>query len=210
MEIGFIMATLMLLIILFLIIRRLVGPLNILTRFFVNCGNALLILVLLNYSGSYTGLNIPINLLSVICVIVLWVPGYIFLLFLKNMWRIGRESLTVWERAQLITIIMKAAGISWNKLRDYLNQELVVLDKKGCKERYADSGLSLVELVEKARREWEQSKNLFNEANDPDLMDHAIYAMGAAEKKYIYLLKLARKEKVTDEKIYPLEDNGLV
>lgn len=56
---------------------------------------------------------------------------------------------------------------------------------------------SLVSLVEKARREWEHSKTLFNEAVDPDLLEHAIFAMEAAEKKYIYLLKLARKENIS-------------
>jgi hypothetical protein len=29
---------------------------------------------------------------------------------------------------------------------------------------------------------------------DPDLVDHAIYSMEAAEKKYIYLLKQAKKD----------------
>ncbi|MDD2212658.1 MAG: DUF2508 family protein [Clostridia bacterium] len=61
---------------------------------------------------------------------------------------------------------------------------------------------SWVTLVEKARAEWEQSKVLFNEAKDPALIDHAIYAMEAAERKYMYLLKEARKEKVVHEDLY--------
>ncbi|NPV54214.1 MAG: YaaL family protein [Firmicutes bacterium] len=53
---------------------------------------------------------------------------------------------------------------------------------------------SLADAVEKARREWLLAKSYFNSVTDPDLVDHAIYAARAAEKKYIYLLKKARQE----------------
>ncbi|NLT95375.1 MAG: YaaL family protein [Clostridia bacterium] len=60
---------------------------------------------------------------------------------------------------------------------------------------------SLIELINKAKEEWEDAKNLFNEVTDPDLIDHAIYRIESAEKKYMYLLKLANSEKVTNSKI---------
>lgn len=48
-------------------------------------------------------------------------------------------------------------------------------------------------LVEEARREWHVAVSHFNQVTDHDLVDHAVYAMEAAERKYTYLLKEARK-----------------
>lgn len=50
--------------------------------------------------------------------------------------------------------------------------------------------LSLV--VEEARREWVNAQYYYNTVSDQDLIDHAVYLMQAAEKKYVYLLKQAR------------------
>jgi hypothetical protein len=50
----------------------------------------------------------------------------------------------------------------------------------------------LVEDLEQAWREWKHARLYFNNVTDPDLIDYAIYNMGATEKKYIYLLKQAR------------------
>jgi hypothetical protein len=50
------------------------------------------------------------------------------------------------------------------------------------------------ELVEEARRDWQSAMDYFNHVVDPDLVDHAIHAMEAAERKYTYLLKKARQE----------------
>ena len=44
----------------------------------------------------------------------------------------------------------------------------------------------------KAREEWEAAQNFFNNVNDPDLGDYAIYDVEAARRKYQYLLKKAR------------------
>jgi len=83
MEIGVILATLLLLVILFLIIRLVMGPIKIITRFFINCGIALFALVLFNFAGSYLGLGIPINPVSVIGIGVLGVPGFALFAFLS-------------------------------------------------------------------------------------------------------------------------------
>ena len=48
-------------------------------------------------------------------------------------------------------------------------------------------------LVEQAKQEWQDAKKRFNEVSDPDLVDYAIYALEAAERRYIYLLKKARE-----------------
>ncbi|MEW5785075.1 MAG: DUF2508 family protein [Bacillota bacterium] len=49
-------------------------------------------------------------------------------------------------------------------------------------------------IVEQARREWQNAKQRFEQISDPDLIDHAIYAIESAERRYIYLLKKANKE----------------
>lgn len=51
-------------------------------------------------------------------------------------------------------------------------------------------------IVEQARREWQDAKSRFEQIADPDLIDHAIYAIEATERRYIYLLKKAREESV--------------
>lgn len=51
---------------------------------------------------------------------------------------------------------------------------------------------SLPIVVEEARREWLDAQYYYNTVSDNDLIDHAVYLMQAAEKKYIYLLKQAR------------------
>lgn len=48
-------------------------------------------------------------------------------------------------------------------------------------------------LVEQARQEWQDAKGRFNEVSDPDLVDYAVYALEAAERRYIYLLRKARQ-----------------
>lgn len=52
---------------------------------------------------------------------------------------------------------------------------------------------SLAVVVEEARREWLNAQYYYNTVSDEDLVDHAVYLMQAAERKYIYLLKQARR-----------------
>lgn len=49
------------------------------------------------------------------------------------------------------------------------------------------------QVIEEARREWLRAGSYFENVTDPDLIDHAIYSVRAAEKKYMYLLKRARQ-----------------
>lgn len=51
---------------------------------------------------------------------------------------------------------------------------------------------SLPMVVEEARREWINAQYYYSTVSDLDLIDHAVYLMQAAEKKYMYLLKQAR------------------
>lgn len=52
-------------------------------------------------------------------------------------------------------------------------------------------------VIEEARQEWLAAQHYYNTVTDRDLVDHAVFMMQAAEKKYIYLLKKARQEGVT-------------
>ena len=45
--------------------------------------------------------------------------------------------------------------------------------------------------VDQARRDWETARVYFDNVTDPELVDHAIYAIQAAERKYMYLLRRA-------------------
>lgn len=44
-------------------------------------------------------------------------------------------------------------------------------------------------IIENAKKEWEDAKNIFENVSQPDLVDYAIFKVEAAEQKYIYLLK---------------------
>jgi len=103
-----------------------------------------------------------------------------------------------------IAAIINVLKVFGQKLWVYLQ---TLLSGKDSKRNNDLKECSLVTLVEKARIEWEQSKVLFNEAKEPDLIDHAIYAMEAAEKKYMYLLKLAQDEKVVHKDYYYFLNN---
>lgn len=83
MEVGVILAILLLLIVLYLLIRLTLGPLKILTRFLGHCLLALLILVGLNLLGLYFGFHLPLNLVSVISVGALGFPGLALVAFLS-------------------------------------------------------------------------------------------------------------------------------
>lgn len=52
------------------------------------------------------------------------------------------------------------------------------------------------EAVAEARDEWLNARRYFECVSEPDLVDQAIYSMEAAERKYMYLLRLAKVEGV--------------
>lgn len=54
-------------------------------------------------------------------------------------------------------------------------------------------------LLEKAKLDWQFSIKLMAEITDTDLIDYVVYLVKANEARYRYLLKIARREKVTCE-----------
>lgn len=81
-EAGVILATFLLLVVLFFVIRLILGPLKLLTNILINCGIALVALIVINLAGSYFGIHLPINPVSVIGVGILGGPGLVLLSFL--------------------------------------------------------------------------------------------------------------------------------
>ncbi|MGE5675778.1 MAG: DUF2508 family protein [Mycobacterium leprae] len=53
----------------------------------------------------------------------------------------------------------------------------------------------LVEQVNAAHREWEAAQSYFEMVSEPELVDHAIYNLEAARRKYIYLFNQLRQQK---------------
>lgn len=59
--------------------------------------------------------------------------------------------------------------------------------------------LSFLDLVEQARQDWLAAKSYFETVSEPELVDHAIYLIEAAETRYMYLLHKARKQGMKGE-----------
>jgi len=54
-------------------------------------------------------------------------------------------------------------------------------------------GAELLRAVEDAHREWQRARTYFDTVTDPRLVDYAIFSIGAAERRYMFLLDEARK-----------------
>lgn len=52
---------------------------------------------------------------------------------------------------------------------------------------------SLNDEIKKAHEELLSAEKYFQSVTDPDLVDHAIFTMEAARRKFVYLLKKARE-----------------
>lgn len=55
---------------------------------------------------------------------------------------------------------------------------------------------SVDELLRQAQRELEAARAYFDNVSDPDLVDHACYLLEAAQRRYSYLLRMARQGRV--------------
>ncbi len=80
---------------------------------------------------------------------------------------------------------------------DLLTQKMSKLfpeDKKSVMKEQEE----MLTVINEAKKEWEDAKQFYNNVDDPDLIDYAIYAIQAAEKKYTYLYKKAKKKSISD------------
>lgn len=76
--------------------------------------------------------------------------------------------------------------IAWRKLLGLLNSE-----QPGNKE-----AVNLAGVVDQARRDWLYAQQYYKTVTDPDLVDYAAFLIKAYERRYVYLLKKARREGV--------------
>ncbi len=58
------------------------------------------------------------------------------------------------------------------------------------------SSHDVIDAILAAKEEWLAAREYFDNATDPDLIDHAIFSIEAAERKYMYLLKQAKDKGV--------------
>ncbi|MGE5550112.1 MAG: YaaL family protein [Bacteroidota bacterium] len=81
---------------------------------------------------------------------------------------------------------MASTGASWQDRFKAVRARLLGL------ETATEVVPALEEAVEEARTEWYNARRYFECVSEPDLVDQAIYSMEAAERKYMYLLRLAK------------------
>jgi hypothetical protein len=74
--------------------------------------------------------------------------------------------------------------IAWRKLLGVLDSE-----QTGKKE-----AADLAGVVDQARRDWLYAQKYYKTVTDPDLVDYAAFLIKAYERRYVYLLKKARRE----------------
>lgn len=58
-----------------------------------------------------------------------------------------------------------------------------------------------LELVRQAHQDWLTAKAYFESVSDPELVDHAIALLTAAEQRYAYLIRRARRHGLTDAEV---------
>lgn len=81
----------------------------------------------------------------------------------------------------------------WTKLVGKAWDYLVLDDPVPTRSPSKSAPSSIAEAVDKARAEWQAARLYFENVTDPDLVDHAIYMLEAAERKYMYLLRHAEE-----------------
>ncbi len=64
----------------------------------------------------------------------------------------------------------------------------------GSKQRMAEKEEAA--YLEKALAAWKDAQNYFNNVSDPDLIEFAIYEMKAAQHKYEYMIKCAKRGEI--------------
>lgn len=80
----------------------------------------------------------------------------------------------------------------WTNLFDKV-WDHILLEEPATKESSELKGPAhVLQAIEEARREWVTARMYFDSVTDPDLVDHAIYSIEAAERKYMYLLRQAK------------------
>lgn len=77
------------------------------------------------------------------------------------------------------------------RTKDGASDSINLMDTRSRKE--------LQRLVESARREWEAAESYFQTVSDTELVDHAIFTVEAAHRKYLYLFRQLRRTESTSD-----------
>lgn len=72
--------------------------------------------------------------------------------------------------------------------------------------QYTQDQKDIIMELEEAKLEWESAKRYFQVAEDPMLVDYAIYREDQSKAKYIYYLLEARRKGVTIDGSYMIEE----
>lgn len=64
-----------------------------------------------------------------------------------------------------------------------------------------------IQLIEDAKNEWRFSMAMLSEATDPDIIDYISYLVKSNEAKYRYLMKIARREKISSALVNELKNS---
>lgn len=63
--------------------------------------------------------------------------------------------------------------------------------------RMKEENKEFIRLVNKAKEDWKDAQNYFENVVNPDLIDLAIYRMQAARVYYMYLIKEAKRKGIS-------------
>ena len=72
--------------------------------------------------------------------------------------------------------------------------------------KYTQEHKDIIMQLEEAKLEWEIAKKYFAVADDPKLVDYAIYREDQCKAKYIYFLLEAKRKGVTIDASYMIEE----
>jgi hypothetical protein len=71
---------------------------------------------------------------------------------------------------------------------------------------YTEEQKDIIMQLEEAKLEWESARECFQVADDPRLVDYAIYREDQSKAKYVYFLLEARRKGVTIDASYMIEE----
>jgi len=72
--------------------------------------------------------------------------------------------------------------------------------------KYTVEQKDIILRLEEAKIEWETAKQYFQVADDPKLVDYAIYREDQSKARYMYFLLEARRKGITIDASYMIEE----
>jgi len=85
----------------------------------------------------------------------------------------------------VIVLSQRMPGRLWELASKWLDDADEELPSEANQETRDDFSV----MVQAAKQEWLNAKSYFNNATEPELVDHAILSLQAAERKYMYWLQ---------------------